>query len=299
MTITNKDKKLLVYLLAVGIVALVYLFVARPYMDKQQKMLDEIDDLKVQVKHYGEIYANQEAYETKIADAQTQYNETLNKFFGGLNQENTIINIKGIEEASDTWISRISFQETQMMDGNDLGEISGSDGETSGELVPSQGSLSGVKQNLNLDYTCQYKDFKRFIEYIQNYDQRLFISSIETSYSLDSNKVSGSLVLTQYAVLGAVREYEAPDLSGVGTGVDNIFTTLNGGSVQESFLSNDIETIEKSDEEAEESEDADTTVESSESEESGDNTDAESDAETNSESSEDKNEGSKRSPGIM
>lgn len=249
MTISNKDKKLLVYLIAVGLVAVVYFFIAKPNMDKQQALQMEIESIKNQVNHYNDIYIHQEDYENQIAEAQVQYNESLNRFFGGLNQENTLMNIKGIEDATDTWISRISFQETQVVIGGEAAKTESEipadeSGESSGSTVDNSSSagLSGLKQDLTLDYSCTYKDFKRFIEYIQNYDQRLFISSINASYSSASDQVAGTMVLSQYAVTGSGIEYNAPDLSGVSTGVDNIFSTL-GDQIPE--LNDEIENQEE------------------------------------------------------
>lgn len=245
MTMSNKDKKLLVYLIAIGIVALVYFFVAQPNLDKQQKLAIESDNLRMQVNHYNDIYNNLENYEGKVAKAQTEYSETLDKFFVGLNQENTLINIKDMEEATNTWISRISFQESQIVMGSG-GENVVSEGEEpiEGEdLTVSSSGLTGMKEDLNLEYSCSYSDFKRFIEYIQNYDQRLFITSINATYSPDSNKVEGTLVLSQYAILGTDKENVAPELSGIGVGVDNIFSTLKGvPQNEESTLT--VETIE-------------------------------------------------------
>lgn len=257
MTMSNKDKKLLVYLIAIGIVALVYFFVARPNLDKQQQLAIESDNLRMQVNHYNDIYNNLENYENRVAEAQTEYSETLNKFLVGLNQENTLINIKDMEQATNTFISRISFQESQIVMGSG-GENVVPEGEepTEGEdLTVSSSGLTGMKEDLNLEYSCSYSDFKRLIEYIQNYDQRLFITSINASYSPDENKVEGTLVLSQYAILGTDKENVAPDLSGIGVGVDNIFSTLKDiPQDEESTLT--VETIEDTDGENADSEES-------------------------------------------
>lgn len=257
MNLSSRDKKLLVYLIAIGLIAGTYFFIARPKLDQQQKFTDEINAIKPQVNHYNEIRNNQENYERQIADAQTQYNETLDKFFGGLNQENTIINIKEIEDSTNVWISRVSFQDSQIMvGGNGFEDIQTEEGAVEGveTEVSSSGELSCMKQDLYLEFSCSYPNYKRFIEYIQNYDQRLFISSMDSKYSIDSNQVMGSLILSQYALLGTDKEYEAPDLSNIGTGVDNIFTTLRNTPSQSEEGSEGVQTLEDTDEESGESE---------------------------------------------
>lgn len=223
MEISNRDKKLLVYMIAIAIVAGTYFFVAKPFMEKTEALNLEINSLKSDVNHLTEVYINKDSYENRIAEAQRNYNENVANFLGGLNQENTLILLKNIEDDTRVWLSRVSFLDEQIVLG----------GETMEEGGDPLG-LNGKKQDLNLDYSCSYNDYKRFIEYVQNYDKRLFISSMSASYSTDSDRVAGSLVLSQYSLIGTGEEYLAPDLSDVQTGVDNIFTTLKSKSYDES-----------------------------------------------------------------
>ena len=257
MEISARDKKLLVYLIAVSIIAGSYFFVAKPLLDKQAKLNEEISELQQKVTHYTEIYNNMDNYESQIAEAQTKYNETCNKLFGGLNQDNTIMMVKDLENATDVWIARLSFTEEDVVFGeeiadaaaegdvaadatgevatNDAAEAAAADGS---EAAPA--SIQGVRQDLNIDYAASYDNFKRFIEYIENHDERLFISSINATYSVDSGLVGGSMVLSQYAILGTDKEYKAPEINNVTLGTDTIFktgTTLLVPDSEEGFTS--------------------------------------------------------------
>ena len=240
MEISARDKKLLVYLLAISIIAGAYFFVAKPLLDKQEALTTEINELQQRVTHYTDIYNNMESYESKIAEAQTKYNETCNKLFGGLNQDNTIMMVKDLEDTTDVWIARLSFQEEEVVFGEAAAEGEAADG--TGDVAATDAtdgtaaeggeaeaagpaSIQGVRQDLNIDYAASYDNFKRFIEYIQNYDERLFISSINATYSVDSGLVGGSIVLSQYAILGTDKEYKAPEISNVQLGTDTIFKT--------------------------------------------------------------------------
>ena len=242
MEISARDKKLLVYLIAISIIAGSYFFVAKPLLDKQAKLNEEISELQQKVTHYTEIYNNMDNYESQIAEAQTKYNETCNKLFGGLNQDNTIMMVKDLENATDVWIARLSFTEEDVVFGegiadanaegdvaadatgevatNDATEAATADGS---EAAPA--SMQGVRQDLNIDYAASYDNFNRFIEYIENHDERLFISSINATYSVDSGLVGGSMVLSQYAILGTDKESKAPEISNVQLGTDTIFKT--------------------------------------------------------------------------
>ena len=242
MEISARDKKLLVYLIAISIIAGSYFFVAKPLLDKQAILNEEISELQQKVTHYTEIYNNMDNYESQIAEAQTKYNETCNKLFGGLNQDNTIMMVKDLENATDVWIARLSFTEEDVVFGEEIadanaegdvaadatGEVATNDAAEAppadgGEAAPA--SMQGVRQDLNIDYAASYDNFKRFIEYIENHDERLFISSINAIYSVDSGLVGGSMVLSKYAILGTDKEYKAPEINNVTLGTDTIFKT--------------------------------------------------------------------------
>lgn len=293
MEISARDKKLLVYLIAISIIAGSYFFVAKPLLDKQAKLNEEIRELQQKVTHYTDIYNNMDNYESQIAEAQTKYNETCNKLFGGLNQDNTIMMVKDLENATDVWIARLSFTEEDVVFGeendeaaegdvaadatgevatNDAAEVATADGS---EAAPA--SMQGVRQDLNIDYAASYDNFKRFIEYIENHDERLFISSINATYSVDSGLVGGSMVLSQYAILGTDKEYKAPEINNVTLGTDTIFktgTTLLAPDSEEGLTSQTL-----SDENTNEAESENSTENESENE-----SESESDNESENES---------------
>ena len=295
MEISARDKKLLVYLIAISIIAGAYFFVAKPLLDKQAILNEEISELQQKVTHYTDIYNNMDNYESQIAEAQTKYNETCNKLFGGLNQDNTIMMVKDLENATDVWIARLSFTEEDVVFGEEIADANAEGSETTegaeiaegteaaaadgGETAPA--SMQGVRQDLNIDYAASYDNFKRFIEYIENHDERLFISSINATYSVDSGLVGGSMVLSQYAILGTDKEYKAPEINNVTLGTDTIFktgTTLLAPDSEEGLTSQTL-----SDENANEDE-SETSTEDEAENESENESESESDNESENES---------------
>lgn len=255
--ISARDKKLLVYLLAVVILAAAYYLGANPLLTKNDAITAETESLQNEVNSLLTIYNSQEAYSAKIAKEQVRLNEAIQKFPSGLTQENTIMMLADIEDNTGAWIARVSFSEEELFDGSVDDSPSAesfdefSENALNAELTEthtgempelelpggtqnlSASNLKRVKQNLSLDYYCQYNDFKRFIEYINNYSNRLFISSLSATYGEETGKVSGTVTISQYAIYGTGKELEKPDLSGISTGTDNIFTTLGGTTAPE------------------------------------------------------------------
>ena len=301
MEISARDKKLLVYLIAISIIAGSYFFVAKPLLDKQAKLNEEISELQQKVTHYTEIYNNMDNYESQIAEAQTKYNETCNKLFGGLNQDNTIMMVKDLENATDVWIARLSFTEEDVVFGEGIADANAEGTETTEGSETTEGaetaegaeaaaadgseaapaSMQGVRQDLNIDYAASYDNFKRFIEYIENHDERLFISSINATYSVDSGLVGGSMVLSQYAILGTDKEYKAPEINNVTLGTDTIFktgTTLLAPDSEEGLTSQTLSDENTNEDESENSTENESENEAeSESENNSGNNEAQSD----------------------
>lgn len=243
MEVSARDKKLLVYLLAIAIIAAAYYLGARPFLDKVENLTTESEQLQSEVNNLLSIYNNQESYTTRIAEEQVRFNEALQKFPSKITQESTLMMVDDIERNTGTWISRLNFTEEQLVSGNGASEsgdivaeaeeamnqeYSTGDLDESVNNAISASNLSSVQQNLTMDYSCNYDNFKRFIQYISDYKDRLFISNINAAYSAETNEISGSLILTQYAVYGTGKEYVEPELSDVNLGTDNIFTTLLG-----------------------------------------------------------------------
>ena len=167
MEISARDKKLLVYLIAISIIAGSYFFVAKPLLDKQAILNEEISELQQKVTHYTDIYNNMDNYESQIAEAQTKYNETCNKLFGGLNQDNTIMMVKDLENATDVWIARLSFTEEDVVFGEEIADANAEGdvaADATGEVATNgtaeaaiadgseaaPASMQGVRQDLNI-----------------------------------------------------------------------------------------------------------------------------------------------------
>ena len=61
------------------------------------------------------------------------------------------------------------------------------------------------------------------INYINGYKYKFTIDSISMSYTAETDSVSGSLVLTQYAITGGDRKFNNVNITNVLNGTDNIF----------------------------------------------------------------------------
>ena len=259
---SDRDKKLLVYLGALIILAAAYFLVGKPFMDKIDVLNDEKSQLEIELRQKREAYENKEQYEQGIEDANARIQAIIDEFPEDNADEKSIMFASHAETDIPIWFTQMKFaEETKNMINGQEGEsasdveqaqleedVAAAEGETAaegegGEDAPeatgSEGE-AGISDlmyrdtELGLTFECKYDGFKNLLAYIRDYKDRMVIKDIDVSYNRETGLVAGNLVLSQYAVLGPDRilpEVET-DVDNIGT--DNIFLNSNhGGTILE------------------------------------------------------------------
>lgn len=258
---SDRDKKLLVYLGALIIVAAAYFLVGRPYLDKIDQQSVEKTQLTSELNEKRRAFENKEMYEQGITDATNKINEIIDEFPEDNSDEKSIMFASHAEAEVPIWFSQMRFAEEtrNMINGEETQSasdveqeqleenVAAAEGESSeggrgeGE-VPSDAGESGGSAGigdlmyrdteLGLTFETQYDGFKNLLAYIRDYEDRMVIKDIDVSYDKLGGLVSGSMVLSQYAILSPERELPdvITDVDNIGT--ENIFTNANyGGSI--------------------------------------------------------------------
>ena len=258
---SDRDKKLLVYLGALSIVAAAYFLVGRPYLDKIDQQSAEKTQLTSELNEKRKAFENKEMYEQGITDATNKINEIIDEFPEDNSDEKSIMFASHAEADVPIWFSQMRFAEEtrNMINGEETQSasdveqeqleenVAAAEGESSeggrgeGE-VPSDAGESGGSAGignlmyrdteLGLTFETQYDGFKNLLAYIRDYEDRIVIKDIDVSYDKLGGLVSGSMVLSQYAILSPERELPdvITDVDNIGT--ENIFTNANyGGSI--------------------------------------------------------------------
>lgn len=258
---SDRDKRLLVYLGALIIVAAAYFLVGRPYLDKIDQQSVEKTQLTSELNEKRRAFENKEMYEQGITDAANKINEIIDEFPEDNSDEKSIMFASHAEAEVPIWFSQMRFAEEtrNMINGEETQSasdveqeqleenVAAAEGESSeggrgeGE-VPSDAGESGGSAGignlmyrdteLGLTFETQYDGFKNLLAYIRDYEDRIVIKDIDVSYDKLGGLVSGSMVLSQYAILSPERELPdvITDVDNIGT--ENIFTNANyGGSI--------------------------------------------------------------------
>lgn len=245
---SERDKKLLVYLGALLILAAAYFLVGKPYLDKLDALSTEKTQLEQTLSQKQSAYAKQGEYEQGIADANTKLNEIMHKFPEDINDEKSIMFVSHAESDVPIWFSQVKFAEEvkMMINGEETTVESEAEAEeiiadANSEATNDDGSSDANSKinemfwrrtDLGLTFQVKYDGFKDYLAYIRDYKDRLVIKEIDVTYDELSGLVSGNMVLSQYAILGEDRVLPDVETGVDSLGTENIFTHENhGGSI--------------------------------------------------------------------
>ncbi len=251
---SDRDKKLLVYLGALIILAAAYFLVGKPYLDKIDQQSGEKAALESELREKREAFENKPMYEQGIAEAQEKIDAIMAEFPEDNSDEKSIMFASHAETDIPIWFSQMRFaEETKMMisgqeeSASDIEQdqleenVAAAEGEPAsegGEEAPEAGGQRGGTgisdlmyrdTELGLTFECKYDGFKKLLAYIRDYKDRLVIKEIEVTYSDTTGLVAGTMTLSQWAVLGPDRELPEVETGVDSLGTENVFTNSNQG----------------------------------------------------------------------
>lgn len=226
--------KVLLILAAIAILGATYLYVYKPNADDKESIEAEIatlqaeyDDLKAQEVHRDEYIAETE-------DNYAKFDEKLAYFPATLDQEISVMFIKGVEKNQGNLqfgVNSVGLGEPELF--YTIGSAPGVDAETvavqDGEEVSEAGAYQCVKAKFPINYEGSYEGLKDFIDYIMAYKYRMNIDSFNIAYDSTADLYSGSISLNAYCVAGGDREADKVDVD-VEEGVYNPFLGGNGAA---------------------------------------------------------------------
>lgn len=258
---SDRDKKLLVYLGALIIVAAAYFLVGRPFLDKIDQQSTEKTQLTQELNEKRKAFENKEMYQQGIAEANEKINAIIGEFPEDNSDEKSIMFASHAEADVPIWFNQMKFaEETRSMINGEETEsasdveqqqleenVAAAEGEGTeagrgeGEVTPEAGESSGSAgigdlmyrdTELGLSFETTYDGFKNLLAYIRDYEDRMVIKEIDFSYNELTGLTTGDMVLSQYAILGPDRELPAVETDVEDLGVQNIFMNRNnGGSI--------------------------------------------------------------------
>lgn len=219
MSISERDKKLLMILGGVAILLVVYLLVFNPYNAKTEALQAENEALAAQLAVLQDHYANLETYETGITEAQEEIDAQIVRYPNDIRAEDKVMYAVSMEEFVDITIPSVGFGAPAP-----VMEIAGVvEDEYSGTIMtmPVTAYGSGLTFSCTMGYQ-QLKDLVTFVYATQNVTN---LTSLNVSYDSSTGNLSGSVALNQYHLAGLDPWYYPTAIPETDIGKDNIFST--------------------------------------------------------------------------
>lgn len=260
MKLKDSEKSAIVILIGIAVAVVCFLYVVKPNYEEIQSLKEECTELQDRLTLLQQKEAKREEYLAGIEEYEAAFDEQLKAFAPDLNQEVTIMFLEGIKDDNDFDISALSLGHPEVfytlgLNGGDAA-LATAEGETAdtasteaasteaasteaasadagleegGEAVPDN-AYNCYRADFPITYTGSYESLKDVIDYVNNFESRMTINSINIAYAADSDTYSGNLDLKCYAITGPDRPETSMELNEIETGVDNIFRGEGGSS---------------------------------------------------------------------
>ena len=253
---STRDKKLLIILAGVAVLALTYFFVFSPQADKRDQLENENMNLKSQYNELSTLAAKADQYTQKTEDMSAEMEAVYNNFPSYLQIENGIMDAVEIEKSTNTHISELtvgspvavdvtapadgtdgSTDSTDSSQSTDAADSSTTDnasadgtGTETGSTTTASSSVTGYQLydvSTVMAFTSEYHGLKAMLGEVIGSSDKKTVSTLNVSFDDSTGKLTGELLVDSYFLYGLDKPYEAPYIPSVPHGTDNLFGTTN------------------------------------------------------------------------
>lgn len=254
MSISERDKKILIVFVGILIFALVYYFPIRGYTEDAEKLNTEnvgltakLAELEAKVARESEIKAETTNYE---ADTLAM----VAKFPSFLQVENEIMDIVGLEKELKVEVPLITVNtpvEMKASDTPEVAEAAEAPQEVATEEAPEDASTTDAStteapvadetgvapavankyklydMSTNINYKGGYDSLKKFLDKIAKSTDKKSINSVSLTFDNKTGNLDGNIVYDSYFLVGSDRPYEEIITKTIRHGTKNIFGTVD------------------------------------------------------------------------
>ena len=249
MSISERDKKILIVFVGILIFALVYYFPIRSYTEDAEKLNTEnvgltakLAELEAKVARESEIKAETTNYEADTL-------ALVAKFPSFLQVENEIMDIVGLEKELKVEVPLITVNTPVELKSSDAPEAETTQAapqEVATEEAPEAASATeatvadetGVApaaankyklydMSTNINYKGGYDSLKKFLDKIAKSTDKKSINSVSLTFDNKTGNLDGNIVYDSYFLAGSDRPYEEIITKTIRHGTKNIFGTVD------------------------------------------------------------------------
>lgn len=247
--VSDSDKRLLIILLALILLAGSYFLVFNRYTAKAAEVektnvtdRQEVQKLEGMAQREDEVRKETEEMNQHVEDI-------IAKYPADVTTEKAIAVVKAMEDSTGVKITQTSFLMDNLV--ADLSTLTAAEESVSSDTAEEQtdaadtaednadaadsaadegtaseaaaGSIAGYYAALTMNYEASYDDFKKMVAYIKSLEDRTTITAAASAYDSETGLLSGTITVNMYYLTGTGKEYKAPQIDGIQKGVNNIF----------------------------------------------------------------------------
>lgn len=214
--LNNEQTKLIVILLAVVMLFFSYQFGFSRYNDKTAAVNEENKTLKEKQDELQGLVDKQTIYEDGIKKYSELIEELTDKYGAGISIDKIIMFLVSLEKESDMEISSATLgTETLILNAENIPSD-----------VAEKGVLYAYSVPVSVTYKTTYEGYKKCMTYINEYEERMNVTDLNTTYDAQTGNLTGTMTLTMYYLTGTDKAFERPEISDINLGTGNIFGTL-------------------------------------------------------------------------
>ena len=246
-----RDKKLLIILAGIAVLALTYFFVFAPQANKRETLKTENMQLKSQYNQLSTLAAKADDYTKKTQKMSDEMQKVYDNFPSYLQIENGIMDAVAIEKSTNTKFTELTVNDPVAIDvtadnsGDGTEQSSGSSDSSSSADTTATDNGSGSDAtaqnnakstvagyqlydvNSAMSFTTEYHGLKTMLSELIDSSNKKTISTLNVSYDESTGKVSGEMQMDSYFLYGLDKPYEPPVIPSVPHGTTNLFGTTN------------------------------------------------------------------------
>lgn len=216
-TLSERDKKLLLILAIVCVICVPYFFIIQPLMDKSAMLETEITELQSKKRYLTDLKLNETIYMEETQETVVQAQELLARFPSKLPQEASILFADNTEKKLQIRLHQVAYgedvsaqitsvaaeQQIQAVEEEMQYESDQPVVEDVNKTIAISSILTGLSAQTQYTFEAGYDEYKEFLEYIKEYQDRMVITGMTATYGIDV--VTGNFTLMQYAIGGEGR----------------------------------------------------------------------------------------------
>ena len=264
MSISTRDKKILLMFSGVAVFAAGYFFGYRPQMSKAEEIETASVPLETRLNELLEMAKNKEFYVEETSKYNQEVSDYVAQFPADVKEEDGILLARDMENALDMEVSNIGISTRNFIASLDvsteeeigelvdqtlsekaneqtqeqINEVEGTDTKAEEALADATEAAVSDAADLTdqtvlfrrldtLQFNGTYDSLKDAVDYLASRSGRMTLDSVDASFDASTGNLIGTITVNMFSMTGTGSTYTEPDAGSVALGRKDLFGTID------------------------------------------------------------------------